>query len=150
MKFIEPQIFWLLPPVAAAIFVLGISAARRRRKKLELLLGSSADDPEAVRVSAAGRRWRSFFLLMAAISLICAAARPFWGSTLIPWSDRGRDILVIFDVSKSMLAADPAPSRLEHAKFMLRELISRSRGDRFALVAFAGSAYLACPFTTDI
>jgi len=57
--------------------------------------------------------------------------------------------MVIFDVSKSMLATDIAPSRLEHAKFLLRQLVESAPNDRFGLVAFAGKAYLACPLTSD-
>ena len=149
MRFIHPQLFWLALPVLAAVIVLGVLATRRRKKMLGLLLGSRAESPGALRLSMAKRRWRRFFLAAAAFFLIAAAARPYWSTRRIPGGERGRDILVIFDVSKSMLATDLAPSRLDHAKFMLRELVRENRGDRFALVAFAGEAFLACPFTSD-
>ncbi|UKI30942.1 MAG: VWA domain-containing protein [Lentisphaeria bacterium] len=81
--------------------------------------------------------------------LVAAAARPFWDSQLVPYEPHGRDLMVLFDVSKSMRATDIAPSRLEHAKFLLRQLVEADPGDRFGLVAFAGTAYLACPLTSD-
>ena len=149
MKFIHPQLFWLVPPVLLAVIVLGVSATRRRRKGLRLLLGRRAGSPEALRLSMAARRWRRFLLGAAAFFLIAAAARPSWSSRMIPGREHCRDILVIFDVSKSMLATDLPPSRLDHAKYLLRELVRENRGDRFALVAFAGEAFLACPFTSD-
>ena len=149
MKFIHPQLFWLVPLVLAAVIGLGISATRRRREKLRLLLGRRAESPGALCLSTAKRRWRRFFLAAAACFLIAAAARPYWSTRRLPGRERGRDILVIFDVSRSMLATDLPPSRLDHAKFLLRELVKENRGDRFALVAFAGEAFLACPFTSD-
>lgn len=56
---------------------------------------------------------------------------------------------MLFDVSKSMKATDLAPSRLEHAKFLLRRLVEREGNDRFGLIPFAGTAYLSCPLTSD-
>ena len=149
MKFIYPQLFWLVPPIVAAVIVLGVLATRRRREMLKFLLGRGAESSGALRLSMAKRRWRRFFLAAAACFLVAAAARPFWATRQLPGRERGRDVLVIFDVSRSMLAADLPPSRLEHAKFLLRELVRENRGDRFALVAFAGEAFLSCPFTSD-
>ena len=149
MKFIHPQLFWLMLPAVTAVIVFGVLATRRRREALRRLLGSRAESPELLRLSMAKRRWRRFFLAAAACFLIAAAARPYWSTRWLPGKERGRDILVIFDVSKSMLATDLAPSRLDHAKFLLRDLVKENRGDRFALVAFAGEAFLACPFSSD-
>ena len=61
----------------------------------------------------------------------------------------GRDLLVLFDVSKSMLSDDVKPSRMDHAKWLVRELVKKNPGDRFGLIAFAGESFLICPLTVD-
>ena len=149
MRFIQPQLFYLVLPVLLAVIVLAVYASHCRKQKVRALLGSGGTDPAAVKLSPARRRFRIFLLLLAMFFLIAAAARPFWSSQLVPFEPRGRDLMVIFDVSKSMLATDIAPSRLEHAKFLLRQLVESAPNDRFGLVAFAGKAYLACPLTSD-
>lgn len=62
---------------------------------------------------------------------------------------RGRDIVFVVDVSRSMLARDLAPNRLARAKVWIEDLIGSLSGDRVALVAFAGHAVVKCPLTTD-
>ena len=149
MRFIQPQLFYLVLPVLLAVIVLAVYASHCRKQKVRALLGNGDTDPAAVKLSPPRRRFRIFLLLMTMLFLIVAAARPFWSSQLVPFEPRGRDLMVIFDVSKSMLATDIAPSRLEHAKFLLRQLVESAPNDRFGLVAFAGKAYLACPLTSD-
>ena len=149
MRFIQPQLFYLVLPVLLAVIVLAVYASHCRKQKVRALLGNGDTDPAAVKLSPPRRRFRIFLLLLTMLFLIAAAARPFWSSQLVPFEPRGRDLMVIFDVSKSMLATDIAPSRLEHAKFLLRQLVESAPNDRFGLVAFAGKAYLACPLTSD-
>ncbi len=149
MRFIQPQLFYLVLPVLLAVLVLAVYASHCRKQKVRALLGNGDTDPAAVKLSPPRRRFRIFLLLLTMLFLIAAAARPFWSSQLVPFEPRGRDLMVIFDVSKSMLATDIAPSRLEHAKFLLRQLVESAPNDRFGLVAFAGKAYLACPLTSD-
>src|SRR5574344_994044 len=129
MNFIEPGFLYLAPVATLAVIALAIIASKRRRAMLRFLLGNSADDPDAVKLSRTRRGIRHLLLLLAMVLLLIAAARPFWNSQLLPYQARGRDVMVLFDVSKSMLASDLAPSRLKHAKFLLRKLISDSRGD---------------------
>ena len=149
MRFIQPQLFYLVLPVLLAVIVLAVYASHCRKQKVRALLGNGDTDPAAVKLSPPRRRFRIFLLLLTMLFLIAVAARPFWSSQLVPFEPRGRDLMVIFDVSKSMLATDIAPSRLEHAKFLLRQLVESAPNDRFGLVAFAGKAYLACPLTSD-
>ncbi|HPO90041.1 MAG TPA: VWA domain-containing protein [Victivallales bacterium] len=87
--------------------------------------------------------------MFALFLLLISAARPTWGKKIISITTYGRDIIFIIDVSKSMLASDVSPSRLEHAKWFMRELLNQCYGDRFAIVAFAGKAFLQCPLTSD-
>ena len=149
MNFLHPELFYLALPLVIAVAALSIHAAVRRREQLQNLLGSRADDPDAVHLSRHRRVVRIILLLIAMLCLLTAAARPWYGSRLLPYQQSGRDVMVLFDVSRSMLANDLPPSRLEHAKFLLRELIRNSQGDRFGIVPFAGNAFLLCPLTSD-
>ena len=80
---------------------------------------------------------------------LLALTRPQWGYQWKETKRRGVDILIALDVSHSMLASDVKPSRLERAKLALRDFATQLKGDRIGLIAFAGSAFLQCPLTTD-
>src|SRR5205085_9967022 len=62
---------------------------------------------------------------------------------------RGVDVVVALDASKSMLARDVKPSRLERAKLELITLLDQLKGDRVGIVVFAGDAFIQCPLTSD-
>ena len=62
---------------------------------------------------------------------------------------KGIDVLIALDVSKSMLAQDLQPNRLERAKQLIINLMNKMPNDRIGLVLFAGKAYLQMPLTTD-
>ena len=81
--------------------------------------------------------------------LIIAAARPHWGEKPLEFNLAQTDALIVFDVSKSMLAEDVAPSRLEHGKWLLRKLVNENPETAFGIAAFAGRAFLCCPVTGD-
>ena len=147
MKFISPErLYWiaaLAVPAAALVY-----AVIRRRRELGRLF-SGPVPRRAVRLSRGARRVRLALVFFAMICAALAAARPYWSTRRTTVVGRGRDVAVVFDVSKSMLARDLAPSRLEHAKYLLRTLVRKLPGDRLALIAFAGNAYTACPLTAD-
>jgi Ca-activated chloride channel family protein len=89
-------------------------------------------------------------LALAAVALVVAAlARPAWNPRPRTVERRGRDILFVLDVSRSMIAEDLAPNRLGRAKLAIGDMISRLAGDRIGLVVFAGTAALKCPLTLD-
>jgi len=100
-------------------------------------------------VSPQRQQVRAACLVLAVASLIVALARPQWGFTWEEVKQRGVDIVVAIDVSKSMLAQDIAPNRLARAKLAAMDLMQVAKGDRLGLVAFAGSAFLQCPLTID-
>ena len=81
--------------------------------------------------------------------MIVALARPQWGFTWQEATQRGLDIVVAIDTSKSMLAEDIAPNRLARAKLAALDLMQEAKADRLGLVAFAGDAFLECPLTVD-
>ena len=149
MNFLNGNWFYLLLLLIPAVIILFARAAVRRRKLAEQLLGKQAERPGAVQASYSKRFLRMVLFLAALVCLVTAAARPWWGTRSVPAAAAGRDILILADVSKSMLAADVAPSRLAHEQYLIRELVERNKGDRFGLIAFAGNAFLACPLTGD-
>jgi len=89
-------------------------------------------------------------LLFLGIGLcIIALARPVREQEPTTVKREGRDVVFMLDVSRSMLAQDLAPNRLERAKLAIIDCIERLQGDRVGLVAFAGSAVVRCPLTLD-
>jgi len=92
---------------------------------------------------------KAMLLIMAVLCLIIALVRPKWGFRWETLKRTGVDIMVAIDVSKSMLAQDIEPSRLERAKRKVRDLVAMLEGDRIGLIAFAGTSFIQCPLTLD-
>ncbi len=90
-----------------------------------------------------------FFLIVSLIFMIFALAGPRTGSKLKEVKKKGSEIIIALDVSRSMLAEDLTPSRLDVAKQELGRLINRLDGDKIGLIVFAGKAYTQIPITTD-
>jgi Ca-activated chloride channel family protein len=82
--------------------------------------------------------------------LFLALARPQWGETEETLKTTGLDIMLIVDVSQSMLTEDVIPNRLKKSQHFIRRLLERAEGDRVGLVAFAGNSILLSPLTTDL
>ena len=78
-----------------------------------------------------------------------ALAGPKWGFHWQEVHREGIDLIVALDTSRSMLATDVKPNRLERAKLAIMDLVPLLQGDRIGLVAFAGTAFLECPLTLD-
>lgn len=96
------------------------------------------------------RSWVKAILLMVSLSLlIIAIARPRFGYYFEEMSGRGVDLFVLLDVSKSMLAEDVKPNRLQRAKSDILDLLSKLTGDRVGLIVFAGAPVIQVPLTTD-
>lgn len=101
--------------------------------------------------SFSNRRYylKSILFLLAVFFIFLALSQPRWGYTWKDQKSKGIDILFALDVSKSMLAEDIKPNRLERAKYSMRDLVKKLEGNRFGLIAFAGTAFLQCPLTLD-
>lgn len=147
MRLAHPQLLWLLLAVPAAIVAYVWSFSRRRRQ-----LAALGDHPLIVRMagSVSPRRkiWRAILFVSALFLIAFTLARPQAGGKARLSRQRGLDLVVALDFSKSMLAKDVYPSRLERAKHELENLMDRLAGDRIGLVAFAGEP-LTYPPTTD-
>lgn len=88
-------------------------------------------------------------IILGLVLALFAASRPQWGRSVERTVSRSRNVVVAIDVSRSMLAADVRPNRLERAKADVADLIDSLEGDRCALVAFRRTGVLQCPLTTD-
>lgn len=140
-------LYWLLGALAAAALLLISIAAQRRA------LQRFADWPLARRLTperSAFRRWTRAALLVASLVLLTAALLDVrWGRRIVQLPQRGIDVMVVLDVSRSMLAEDVRPNRLVRAKQMVSDMMDRMAGDRVGVITFAGSAVLSCPLTGD-
>lgn len=96
-----------------------------------------------------GRILKNILFLAGLTFLVMAMAGPRWGIKERMVERKGIDIVVALDLSKSMLTADITPSRIVRAKMELSSFIDSRRGDRIGIVAFAGTAVVACPLTMD-
>jgi Ca-activated chloride channel family protein len=147
MRFAQPHMLWLL--LVLPVVVLGtVVAFTRRRRLLERLGGNVLRERMAASVSLPRKVMRAVLLIGALALLLLAVGRPQAGGRAKLERQRGLDLVVALDFSKSMLARDMYPSRLERAKRELERLLDRLGGDRVGLVAFAGVT-MSYPPTTD-
>jgi Ca-activated chloride channel family protein len=149
MRCENSQILWLLLVLPPALAVFFWWAQRARQKLLMQFIEARLLSQLTVGVSPARQKIRIVLLVLAVIFLIVALARPQYGFNLQEVEQRGLDIVVAVDTSKSMLTTDVAPDRLERAKLAALELMQDAKADRLGLVAFAGDAFLECPLTID-
>lgn len=144
--------FIYLLAIVPALLALYAYGFRRKRAALATLVGRAQAARLVVDLNRR-RQWLKAACLLAAVaSLVVALMQPQWGRGLEDVPREGRDLLVVFDVSLSMLAEDSTPNRLERAKALIDELVtavSEDGGHRLGLVAFAGRASLHCPLTLD-
>lgn len=147
-RFANPHMLWLLlliPAMALALLVV----SRLRRRSL-----SRFGNPELLRelmpeVSRARESIKSALFLTALALAVLAAARPQFGSKLREEKSRGIEMMLVVDVSNSMLAEDYTPSRLDRTKYAIDKLFSSLNQDRVGMVVFAGEAKVQLPITSD-
>ncbi len=122
----------------------------RRKKRLLNRIGDEELVEHLTRsVSRNKQIWKAILFIFAFIVLVFALADPQIGTKLEEVKRSGVDIFVALDVSKSMLAEDVAPNRLDKAKHEISSFVDRLEGDRIGLICFAGIAFVQCPLTLD-
>ena len=142
MSFGTPWMLLLLPLVALSGWLM-VRARRLQREAACRLKGVAPKDGQAV----LGRG--DWLALAALVCAVVALARPQWNPRPYDIERRGRDLVIVLDVSRSMLAADIFPNRLEMARIAIHEALPAFAGQRVALVTFAGSASVRVPLTLD-
>jgi Ca-activated chloride channel family protein len=153
MTFAWPHFLWLL--LAPAALLLRELARRYRGRQeahpniLRAEAGSSSLDlTPAGQDRGPGRKSRVWLGLGLAFAIL-ALARPQWGVIDQPGLSQSREILIAIDLSRSMLTGDVKPSRLERAKLLAQSLLANLSGERVGLIAFAGTAFLQSPLSSD-
>jgi Ca-activated chloride channel family protein len=149
MRFENPNLLWLLLVLPPALLAFFWRAMRSRQKLLVQFIEARLLSQLTVGISPTRQKIRFGCLVFAVALLVVTLARPQHGFDLQEVEQRGLDIVVAVDTSKSMLATDIAPNRLARAKLAALELMQKAGTDRMGLVAFAGDAFLECPLTID-
>ena len=148
MKFGNPEwlhALWLVVPLVWLLFFL----VKRRLALLDRLAGAGVLPLLSPHWNPGRYRRRNMVWCAAFVLCLVALARPQWGFHWEEVKRRGMDILVVLDTSRSMLAEDIKPNRLQQAKWGVRDLVKELRADRIGLMTFAGSSFLQCPLTID-
>lgn len=148
MRFGAPYMFWLLwlVPLLAGFFLYAFRKKRRamaRFAQVEMLRRMTGS------ISRGRQILKAFLILLVACFAVLALARPQFGTKMELMRRKGLDVAVAVDVSLSMYAEDIKPNRMARSKQEIGKFVDRLGGDRVALVAFAGEAFLQCPFTSD-
>ena len=152
LVFDHPNRWWLCAagPLAGGLFLYGVG---RRRSALNRFTSARLAPLLVQRMSPTRQALRAGMLVAAILLIAAALMGPRWGMYLEKQKVFGVDIVVALDVSRSMLVQDVRPNRLESARQHIREQLTEravfSRSHRLALLAFAGSASLKLPLTTD-
>ncbi|HEX2854699.1 MAG TPA: VWA domain-containing protein [Opitutaceae bacterium] len=154
MSFAWPQLLWLLF-VPAGWLAWELTHRRRSEasahpKILRAQAGASSVNLLPANAGVGSMRSKPRVWLTAGIALsIFALARPQWGRLEEAVFDQSREILIAIDLSRSMLAPDVRPSRLERAKLLIQSLLEKLEGERVGLVVFSGTAFLQSPLSAD-
>lgn len=147
-RFAEPQYLYLLAllPILVVIFIVYRRAQRKRLARF--------GDMEIIRQlmpEASPRRVRNKFIILVIVFglLITALAQPQFGAKLREVKREGVEIMLAIDVSRSMLAEDFKPNRLERTKNAANRLVEQLDKDRVGMIVFAGDAFIQLPITSD-
>jgi Ca-activated chloride channel homolog len=143
MTFDAPLLLFLAPLLALA-FGFGAWLARRRRVRMARRWSQSLG-----RLARSRGGWAAPIVGLSALLAAIGLAGPRAGRTEVRTQTRALSMVLAIDISRSMLAEDAAPSRLQRAGREARRLIQDLEGDRLGLIAFAGRSYIMAPLTVD-
>jgi Ca-activated chloride channel homolog len=147
--FAEPRWLWLAVVAPLLLVALQRYSAWARRRQLAQFAAPEFVQELTRSFSPVRRALKNILLVLAAAGVGLALARPQWGEQTEISRLYGQDTLFLLDCSRSMLASDVAPSRLQRAKLAILDYVQHRWHGRVGLVAFAGQAFLQCPLTFD-
>ena len=148
MKYENLYYLYLLP--AIPLLILGYFLVfRKKAADLNRFANSRLLQKIGISLSMRMLWFKAVLMLVGVLLLIWALMGPKWGFHWEEVEKKGIDVVVAVDVSRSMLADDVKPNRLQAAKREIEDLLNVLEGDRVALVAFSGSAFTYCPLTSD-
>ncbi len=138
-------LYWIIP----LLIVFFVWSFYQKRRLLRRIGDEELVQQLTLSTSLRKQNWKIAIIILSIIVLVFALADPQIGTKLEEVKRSGVDIFVALDVSKSMLAEDVVPNRLETAKHEISILIERLQGDRIGLICFSGIAFVQCPLTLD-
>lgn len=143
------QALWLLFLVPLALVPVYVWAFWRKGRALRAL----ADRPVLAKIAGTASRQKQVLkaavVVAAFVCIVIALTQPQWNPQPQQVRRKGRDVVILLDTSRSMLAEDLKPNRLEFSKIAISDLLEILNGDRIAIVTFAGNATVKCPLTQD-
>ncbi len=145
----DDRALWLLFAVPVILVPAYIWCFWRKTGALRVLASTDMLKKINASVSIKKQIFKAFLLISAFVIIVLALTRPRWNPQAQKIKRQGRDVCILLDVSRSMLAEDIKPSRLERSKIAIRDLMETLQGDRIAIVTFAGNATVKCPLTGD-
>ena len=151
MSFNSPHLLWLLVPL---VLLFSWELARHTARavttwpKIARAWAGAFDVSLGAKHTTAETRPRLWLWFGLALCLV-ALARPQWGKLDEQVFDQSREVLIALDLSRSMLAQDVKPSRLDRGKLLIQSLLDGLKGERVGLVLFAGTAFLQSPLSSD-
>lgn len=151
MSFAWPNLLYLLIiPLALVIWEWRHRQHRRVSHHPKILQAEAGQQHLRLQGQGATRQSRARLWLYVGVMLaVVSLARPQWGQLEEPVFDQSREILIAIDLSRSMLAQDVKPSRLERSKLLISSLLEKLEGERVGLIVFSGTAFLQSPLSAD-
>jgi Ca-activated chloride channel homolog len=140
---------WLLFFVPAVLVPVYLWNFWRKARALKVLASSDMLPKINHTVSVNKQVFKASLLVVAFIGVVLALTEPQWNPQPQQIRRAGRDIAILLDTSRSMLAEDIKPNRLERSKLAIGDLLEVLKGDRISIVTFAGNATVKCPLTQD-
>jgi Ca-activated chloride channel family protein len=148
LRFAHIEYLWGLAAIPVFLLIF-LSVNSWKRKALNKLGDRAIVNKIVPNVSFSTPRLKFILFLLAFAFLVVGIADPQIGSKMVEEKRKGADLMILLDVSNSMLAQDMSPNRLENAKLAIAQLIDNLHSDRIGMVVFAGEAYVQLPVTTD-
>jgi len=133
-----------------SLIVLELFYLYWKKKSIERIFSFNQGIANFFRGSIFRSRIKLFIIIVSIFLFAFILLRPQWGDVVKEVNSEGSDVLIALDVSRSMLATDVDPSRLQKAKESIKWIAQSLQGDRIGLILFAGDAFLQCPFTNDL
>jgi Ca-activated chloride channel family protein len=140
---------WLLFAVPVVLLPAYVWCFWQKAKALRVLASTEMLKKINTSVSLKKQILKAALMLAAFIGIVVALTEPKWNPQPQRIKRKGRDVVILLDTSRSMLAEDIKPSRLERSKIAIADLLEILEGDRIAIVTFAGNAAVKCPLTQD-
>lgn len=148
LNFAQSQ-YLLLLFLIPLFFVIQAFVLKMRRRKIRKF-GDEKLVSQLMPSYSKGKIWvRLVLFSIGFFFFVIGLSRPQIGAKLKEHETKGAEIMIVLDVSNSMLAEDYSPNRLERAKLAISRLVDKLREDRIGLIVFAGNSFVQLPITTD-